>query len=46
MHKNTKMYSDPDSFKPERFLNHKKTMQAAANGKLQERDHFVFGWGR
>ncbi|KAI7889067.1 cytochrome P450 [Mucor mucedo] len=46
MHKNTGMYSDPDIFKPERFLNHTKTMQAAANGKLEERDHFVFGWGR
>ncbi|OAC99015.1 cytochrome P450 CYP5207 [Mucor lusitanicus CBS 277.49] len=47
MHKNPKQYPvHPESFLPERYMNNLKTMQAAANGKLDQRDHFNFGFGR
>ncbi|KAL9545710.1 hypothetical protein MBANPS3_007016 [Mucor bainieri] len=46
MHMNPNYYADPKVFKPERFLNNNKTMMAAANGRLNDRDHFAFGWGR
>lgn len=46
MHKNPENFPHPDSYSPERFLNNLKTMHASANGKLNERDHFNFGWGR
>jgi cytochrome P450 len=39
-------FDDQESFKPERYLPDPKTMTAASNGKLSERDQFVFGWGR
>jgi cytochrome P450 len=46
MHMNPNVYAEPNKFSPERFLNNIKTMQSAANGKIEERDHFNFGWGR
>jgi cytochrome P450 len=46
IHKNVERYPDPLTFIPDRFMNNLKTMQSAANGKLEERDHFNFGWGR
>ncbi|CAO3635109.1 unnamed protein product [Mucor fragilis] len=46
MHMNPDYYSDPTAFQPERLLNNSKTMMAAANGKLNDRGHFAFGWGR
>ncbi|KAI7873245.1 cytochrome P450 [Mucor mucedo] len=46
MHQNPEVYAEPLRFYPERFLNNLKTMDAAAKGKLEERDHFNFGWGR
>ncbi|KAI8075990.1 cytochrome P450 [Halteromyces radiatus] len=46
MHMNPKVYSDPETFKPERFLNNTRTMSSSANGNINQRDHFVFGWGR
>lgn len=46
MHKKANNFSCPESYCPERFINNLKTMHAAANGKLEERDHYAFGWGR
>ncbi|KAI8100202.1 cytochrome P450 [Halteromyces radiatus] len=46
MHMNPDIYSDPETFKPERFLNNIRTMSSAANGNVNQRDHFIFGWGR
>ncbi|KAI8139124.1 cytochrome P450 [Fennellomyces sp. T-0311] len=46
MHLNPDVYSEPEKFMPERFLDNQATMMASANGKLESRDHFQFGWGR
>ncbi|KAK4514192.1 uncharacterized protein ATC70_001779 [Mucor velutinosus] len=47
MHENPKQYPvHPESFLPERYMNNMKTMQAAVNGKLDQRDHFNFSFGR
>ncbi|KAI7864553.1 cytochrome P450 [Spinellus fusiger] len=46
MHRNPDVYSEPDKFIPERFMNNKSTMFASANGNTSERDQFNFGWGR
>lgn len=46
MHNNAERYEKPHEFIPERFMNNLKTMQASANGKIEERDHYNFGWGR
>ncbi|KAI7879545.1 cytochrome P450 [Mucor mucedo] len=46
MHQNPDVFSEPLRYYPERFMNNLKTMDAAAKGKIEERDHFNFGWGR
>ncbi|RCH89793.1 hypothetical protein CU098_005126 [Rhizopus stolonifer] len=46
IHWNPQVYFEPERFFPERFINDTKTMNAAANGRPEERDHFNFGWGR
>ncbi|KAI7865851.1 cytochrome P450 [Spinellus fusiger] len=46
MHLDPDVYSEPDKFIPERYMNNKSTMFASANGNTSERDHFNFGWGR
>ncbi|KAI7865738.1 cytochrome P450 [Spinellus fusiger] len=46
MHRNPDVYSDPDRFIPERFINNKSTFHASANGNTKDRDQFNFGWGR
>ncbi|KAI7867266.1 cytochrome P450 [Spinellus fusiger] len=46
MHRNPDIYSDPEKFIPERFINNKSTFYASANGKPTERDQYNFGWGR
>ncbi|KAI8342959.1 cytochrome P450 [Chlamydoabsidia padenii] len=46
MHMNPDFYPDPDTFKPERFMDETRTMMAAANGKVGNRNHFSFGFGR
>ncbi|CAO3593212.1 unnamed protein product [Absidia cylindrospora] len=46
MHKNSEVYDDPEVFKPERFLDNNRTMSSSANGGINNRDHYNFGWGR
>ncbi|KAG1167016.1 hypothetical protein G6F36_012721 [Rhizopus arrhizus] len=46
MHQNKAFYGDPDRFRPERYMDGLKKISAAANARIEERDHFGFGWGR
>ncbi|KAL9552676.1 hypothetical protein PS6_004353 [Mucor atramentarius] len=46
MHTNAERYENPYEFIPERFLDNIKTMQASANGGIEQRDTYSFGWGR
>ncbi|KAI9282704.1 cytochrome P450 [Sporodiniella umbellata] len=46
MNHSSELYDDPESFRPERFLNNTQKMSSAANAKGKDRDHFTFGWGR
>lgn len=46
MHKRPDVFPQPEQFIPERFMDNLRTMQSAANGKLVDRDHYIFGWGR
>ncbi|KAI8139125.1 cytochrome P450 [Fennellomyces sp. T-0311] len=46
MHTDPSIYKNPEEFIPERFMEDKSTMASAANAKIEQRDHFNFGWGR
>ncbi|KAI8986528.1 cytochrome P450 [Pilobolus umbonatus] len=46
LHMDNEKYFDPEKFIPERFINSSRSMMAASNGKLEDRDHYNFGWGR
>ncbi|KAF1803476.1 cytochrome P450 [Mucor lusitanicus] len=46
LHMDPNFYKNPEEFNPERFLPNAKSLHAAASGKLEERDTFVFGFGR
>lgn len=46
MHTNAERYENPFEFIPERFMDNLKTMQASANGNIEQRDTYNFGWGR
>ncbi|KAG2197194.1 hypothetical protein INT46_003356 [Mucor plumbeus] len=39
-------YAKPETFDPARFLNNTKSMMTAAIGKLENQDHYSFGWER
>ncbi|KAI8638534.1 cytochrome P450 [Parasitella parasitica] len=43
---NAERYENPLEFNPERFMDNLTTMQASANGEIDHRDHYNFGWGR
>lgn len=46
IHMNENVYPNAKEFMPERFMDNTKLMFASANGKINERDHYSFGWGR
>ncbi|KAI9253383.1 cytochrome P450 [Phascolomyces articulosus] len=47
MHMNSDIYEESEKFCQDRFINKSnKTMSALANGKIQERDQYTYGWGR
>ncbi|KAG1642294.1 hypothetical protein G6F44_004971 [Rhizopus delemar] len=41
-----RLFSEPEKFKPERYLDDPKSLYASSNGSIQNRELFTFGWGR
>ncbi|KAI7904795.1 cytochrome P450 [Cokeromyces recurvatus] len=46
LHNDSTIFPHPEKFIPERFLNDTRTMYASSNGNIQNRDIYLFGWGR
>lgn len=46
MHTKSSFYKNGHIFDPERYTGDERLMFSAANGTVNERDHFNFGWGR
>jgi cytochrome P450 len=46
LHFDENLYHQPEQFIPERFLENEKTLYANSNGNVNNRDQFIFGWGR
>jgi cytochrome P450 len=46
MHRSPKNFKDPLDFVPERFMHDIRPMASSANGKIEDRDQYNFGWGR
>ncbi|CAO3639618.1 unnamed protein product [Cunninghamella echinulata] len=46
MHLNADVYDDPKVFNPDRFVNKTNTLLSSANGNINNRDQYNFGWGR
>ena len=46
MNRDPNHFDDPNTFKPERYLDVTQLSSALTNGKAEERDHTTFGFGR
>ncbi|KAI8982601.1 cytochrome P450 [Pilobolus umbonatus] len=46
MNMSRNVFDNPEEFNPDRYKGNVKSMMASANGKIEERDHYSFGWGR
>ncbi|KAI8139311.1 cytochrome P450 [Fennellomyces sp. T-0311] len=46
MHMSPDIFDDPETFKPDRLIHHLKPMSALVNAAVQDRDLYIFGWGR
>ncbi|OZJ04489.1 hypothetical protein BZG36_02664 [Bifiguratus adelaidae] len=46
MNRDPRRYKDPDTFKPERYLDVRQPSSSLVNGKPEDRDHMSFGFGR
>jgi cytochrome P450 len=46
MHRSSKNFKDPLDFVPGRFMHDTRPMASSANGKIEDRDQYNFGWGR
>ncbi|KAI9493952.1 cytochrome P450 [Zychaea mexicana] len=43
---NEDKFSNPKEFNPKRYLEDSRSLNASVNGNAENRDQFVFGWGR
>ncbi|CAO3645253.1 unnamed protein product [Cunninghamella blakesleeana] len=46
MHYNPDVFENPTTFNPDRYRDHNRTISASANGNIDSRDQYNFGWGR
>ncbi|KAI9300930.1 cytochrome P450 [Cunninghamella echinulata] len=46
IHMNPDVYDDPGTFNPDRFVNKTNSLYSSANGNINDRDQYNFGWGR
>ncbi|KAI9302529.1 cytochrome P450 [Cunninghamella echinulata] len=46
MHRNPAFFEDPNTFNPDRYINKTNSLMSSANGNINDRDQYNFGWGR